>query len=200
MNQILIGSTLFFMLLGCGRQEKAVDEKAPETSLGRLETTQERKEASSAVFHKPLVARELDSVGVDTSIYNQSNTISPRSINQYKDGKKEGLWKELDKNGTLLSEGYYKNGKANGWMKWYHNGDLAAEGNMIDGKRNGPWKICYVDDLLVCIDAYFEQERREGIWKIYRENGKLMQVETWNDDKSIAKECWDENGAVILCK
>ncbi|MFZ1749465.1 MAG: hypothetical protein WAU01_04715, partial [Saprospiraceae bacterium] len=60
---------------------------------------------------------------VDNSIYTD-NTV----YNQYKNGKKDGLWKEFDKNSQLISEGNYMNGKANGLMKWYYEGNLVATG------------------------------------------------------------------------
>jgi antitoxin component YwqK of YwqJK toxin-antitoxin module len=54
--------------------------------------------------------------------------------------------------------------------------------------------------LLVCIDAYFEQESREGVWKIYYDNGNIMQEQTWKSDQPITKKCWNESGRLITCE
>jgi len=176
MNQFLTGMLLSFVLLSCGTKNETTKEKPQAISL------EKPVEAFS-------VSTKVAFSEIDTSIYNQ-----------YKDGKKEGLWKELDKNGQLTAEGYYKNGKANGWMKWYHKGSLMAEGNMINDKRNGPWRICDVHDPLFCIEANFKEESREGLWKIYHENGTLYKEQTWKEDRPIAEKCWDDKGNVITCE
>lgn len=182
MNQILILIIASFILLSCGGQGSSIQNKPQSIAA---DSTEFRKDSIKELS----IYEEIDSIEVDTSIYNQ-----------YKDGKKEGLWKEVDKNGVLLSEGYYKNGKANGWMKWYYQGILMAEGDMINDKRNGPWTICDVYDPSVCIKAYFEHESREGVWKTYHENGTLYKEQTWKNDQPIAEKCWDEKGILITCE
>lgn len=184
MDQILIGIGLSFIFFSCGRQGNSIQEK-PQSIKIQPDVVKETEDTNNTSS----VLNEQSATEMDTSIYNQ-----------YKDGKKEGLWKEIDKNGVLLSEGYYKNGRANGWMKWYYKGALMAEGNMINDKRNGPWTICDVHDPSVCINAYFENERREGIWKTYHENGKLHREQIWKNDQPIAEKCWDENGNSINCE
>jgi antitoxin component YwqK of YwqJK toxin-antitoxin module len=179
MNQVLIGISLSFIFVNCDRQGSSIKENA-QTVRVIADTSKE--------VEKPI--KELvDFNKIDTSIYNQ-----------YKDGKKDGLWKEVDKNGVLLSEGYYKNGRANGWMKWYYRGVLTAEGKMINDKRNGPWMICDVDDPSACINAYFENESREGLWKTYHKNGQLQKEQVWENDQPIAEKCWDEKGVSITCE
>jgi antitoxin component YwqK of YwqJK toxin-antitoxin module len=190
MNQILIGIITSFILFSCGRQENAT--KANSSNENSTETpTIVTKEVTNEVrlSNEQLALNRGDSVELDASIHNQ-----------YKDGEKDGLWKEMDKKGRMLSEGYYKNGKANGWMKWYYKGVLTAEGNMIENKRNGPWMICDVDDTSSCIEANFEDESREGVWKSYYDNGKLYKEQTWKDNQPIAEKCWDEMGNSMTCK
>lgn len=44
--------------------------------------------------------------------------------NQYKDGKKHGLWKSYYSNGEVYYKGNYKNGEAHGyWEDYYSNGE-----------------------------------------------------------------------------
>lgn len=148
-------------------------------------------------------------------------------LNQYKDSKKDGLWREhyqngqlksegsytadlkeglhreWGDNGVLLLEGFYAKGKANGLMKWFHErGHLAGEGNMIDDIRVGPWKICDIQENGFCIEAYFKNGKRDGIWKIPHENArdKLWKEQTFKEDKMVSEKCWDENGKEIECK
>lgn len=182
MNQILILIIASFILLSCSGQEGSIKKKPQIVTSDSTEFIKDSVKELS-------ISDKIDSMKIDTSIYNQ-----------YKDGKKVGLWKEVDKNGVLLSEGYYKNGKANGWMKWYYKGILMAEGNMINDQRNGPWTICDVHDPSACVNAYFENESREGLWKTYHENGVLSKEQTWKNNQPIAEKCWDEKGTLIACE
>jgi len=114
---------------------------------------------------------------------------------------KNGYVEELYPNGNLSAAGFYRNGKANGLMKWYNeNGLLVAEGDMVDGKRNGPWKICDYHDPSACIAANFNMEIREGLWKVYHENGQVIMAQNWVDDKPVSKICWDKDGKEIVCE
>jgi len=148
-------------------------------------------------------------------------------LNQFKDGKKEGLWrdhyqngqvksegifvfdskeghhKEWGENGILTSETFYINGKENGLVTWYHEkGHIAGQGKMIDGIRFGKWIICDIEENGFCIEAYFNDGMREGIWKINHASArdKLWKEQTWKDDKIVSEKCWDEHGQIIECK
>ncbi len=125
-----------------------------------------------------------------------------KSEGHYINNKKEGLHREWADSGILELEGFYSRGKANGSMKWYHEkGHLAAEGNMIDDIREGPWRICDIEENGFCIDAYFKNGKRDGIWLIYHENteNKLWKEQTFKDDIMISEKCWDVNGNLIEC-
>mgnify|MGYP000011732887 CR=1 FL=1 len=182
MNQILIGMILSFIFFSC---EAPIIKEQPVNATAVTDITKE----DVSTVKEQFTSNEVDSIEIDSSRYNQ-----------YKNGKKEGLWKEVDKNGVLLSEGYYKNGRANGWMKWYYRGILMAEGNMINDKRNGPWMICDLNDSSDCINAYFEHESREGVWKTYHDNGQLHREQVWENDQAIAEKCWDEIGTPMSCE
>jgi len=126
-----------------------------------------------------------------------------KSEGKYAVGQKEGLHKKWQEDGILSLEGFYSNGKANGLMKWFHEkGHLAGVGNMIDGIREGEWTICDVEENGNCIEAFFEKGKREGAWKIYHEDStdKVWKEQTFKEDKMVAKKCWDENGKEIVCE
>ncbi|MCD6661025.1 MAG: hypothetical protein LT105_12760 [Lentimicrobium sp.] len=58
----------------------------------------------------------------------------------YKDGLREGYWASWFDNGTLWSEGDFKNGESHGKRTVYHpNGNLYYEGFFNMGKRVGKW-------------------------------------------------------------
>ncbi len=54
---------------------------------------------------------------------------------------RHGLFCEYDRNGQVISEGSYKDGKEEGlWRDYYPNGQLAAEGSYADGEEVGQWR------------------------------------------------------------
>lgn len=58
--------------------------------------------------------------------------------NQYKDGKKDGLWEEYHYNGNISNKGYYKDGERDGYWEFYWpNGRLSYKGYIKDGKQHG---------------------------------------------------------------
>lgn len=57
-------------------------------------------------------------------------------------GLKEGLWKEYDRDGSLIIEEMYYRGKRHGAYKTYHNnGKLWCYGWFFDDKKHGKFKI-----------------------------------------------------------
>ena len=133
--------------------------------------------------------------------YYQNGQLKSEGI--FTNGLKEGLHREWGDNGILLLEGLYVKGKANGLMKWFHErGHLAGEGDMINDLRVGPWKICDIEENGFCIEAFFKNGKRDGIWKIYHEDArdKIWKEQTFEEDKMLSEKCWDKIGKQIICK
>lgn len=64
---------------------------------------------------------------------------------EFKNGKREGLFKRYYLSGALLAEANYKNDKLEGLTKiYYESGKLKEEGNYKDNKLVGLWK--YYDE------------------------------------------------------
>jgi len=60
----------------------------------------------------------------------------------FKDGKRDGVFKRYYKNGQLKSECNWKDGKEHGLCKGYwENGQLKFEGHSEDGGVYDPWKF-----------------------------------------------------------
>ena len=61
-----------------------------------------------------------------------------KSVGNYVDGEKEGIYKEYYENGQLWFEENYKKGKLDGLSKtYYENGQLWIEENYKNDKKNG---------------------------------------------------------------
>ncbi|HSV82080.1 MAG TPA: hypothetical protein VLK85_23045 [Ramlibacter sp.] len=53
---------------------------------------------------------------------------------------RHGLFCEYARNGQVISEGQYKDGKEEGlWRDYYPSGQLAAEGHYANGEEIGEW-------------------------------------------------------------
>lgn len=91
------------------------------------------------------------------------------------EGIQDGPWKEFYENGSLRSEGMYRNGKRTGKWKFYHsNGNLEQEGNYNNqGNTDGLWKWFYEDGQLLREENYLNGSS-EGIFTEYDENGKVI--------------------------
>ena len=84
--------------------------------------------------------------GLETSYYANGQI---KEEGNYKDGKKDGLWKYWDENGKLRYEKNYKDGERDGlWKEWFKNGQLTAESNYKDGLPDGLWKKWYENGQL----------------------------------------------------
>lgn len=54
---------------------------------------------------------------------------------------REGIFREYHRNGQVIAEGMYANGKEQGiWREYYENGQLAAEGYYENGEEVGTWQ------------------------------------------------------------
>ncbi len=192
----ILALTILLTVQSCSGQSKEKEEAfiAPDLKTKKLK----RSKSINGILNNKDTSIEND--GLKRTHYQNGQL---KSEGNYVDGLKEGLHKEWQENGVLELEGFYVKGKANGLMKWYHEqGHLAAKGNMIKDIRNGPWIICDVEENGFCIEAYFKDGRREGVWKINHENArdKLWKEQTWVDDKIVSEKCWDETGKEIDCE
>ena len=84
-----------------------------------------------------------------------------KHVGENLNGKFNGIGKEYSKNGKLLYEGNYRNGKLDGFGTKYYT----------DGKYVGMWK----------------EGKRAGDGKFYNIEGKLAYDGLWKDDKSVNK-------------
>jgi len=72
-----------------------------------------------------------------------------KSEEDYKEGKKDGKWKELFENGNVKETGSYENGQKEGiWKSYYTNGKLKHEGKYVFDRKVDIWKTNYYDGTL----------------------------------------------------
>lgn len=103
-------------------------------------------------------------------------------ITEYKNGNKNGWYKEYARDGMLYREMEYVDDTANGTWKEYYldGGTLRSELHVIDGLFDGVEHLYYKNGKL-----FTERSYKEGVlWnvgKIYDPDGKTLEIGTFKD-------------------
>lgn len=129
-----------------------------------------------------------------------NGTISSEGI--FKNGKPEGFWRSFYVTGVKKSEGRYTNFQLDSiWLFYDQAGDTIEKINYLFGKRNG-YSFKYKKDPFKGIYVYskelFAGDKREGTAFLYFPEGKIQQTLSYSNGKKegLSKE-FDLNGNVI---
>lgn len=94
----------------------------------------------------------------------KTEAVKVFEITNYKDGLKNGKWKQYFKSGKVKATGNYLDGNYHGKLFWYHGtGRVETEGFYKHAVKNGTWK-------------YFDKEGNLEK-KVYYKNGELLEGE-----------------------
>ena len=104
-----------------------------------------------------------------------------KSIENFKNGKLNGEFKEFFENGSLFQIGTFKNGDMKNIKVFYENGNLKFEQNLKD--RKGKYRGYYPNGKLEAEGEVFQRDEI-GLWKYYNEEGNLLKTEYKNNQKS----------------
>lgn len=122
---------------------------------------------------------------------------SVQSEGFFKNGKPVGIWKNYYANGKLKSVGKKLAGLSDStWTFYYPNGALQAQLLYTKGKKNGLSKFYYETEALKS-DELFANNQKEGLSRYYYLNGQVLR-DTWfkqNLEQGYSKE-FDENGVL----
>jgi antitoxin component YwqK of YwqJK toxin-antitoxin module len=132
-------------------------------------------------------------------VYYDDGTL--KRTGNYINDKENGLFKEYFENGKISSEYYQKDDEFDGAYKsWYENGNLRGTATYKNGKKSGLY-VSYYDDGNKMSEEKFENgnrfiklfsmgkiiaegnskdDEKDGIWKYYNENGKIIKIENYN--------------------
>ena len=97
-----------------------------------------------------------------------------KSIENFKNGKLNGEFKEFFENGSLFQIGTFKNGDMKNIKVFYENGNLKFEQNLKD--RKGKYRGYYPNGMLEAEGEVFQGDEI-GLWKYYNEEGNLLKTE-----------------------
>ena len=129
----------------------------------------------------------------------------------FRDGKREGVWREFDEQGNVLNSQTYQkgvlvgqgivdiDGKRRGLFKeFYPDNSLRAEGVFVDGLRSGEWKVYYHNGQIQEIGSY-QEGQPDGIWTWYYDNGqKQIEEQFFKGTPNGSYKEYDSRGNIIV--
>jgi len=121
---------------------------------------------------------------------------------EYKNNRKEGLWKKYYPSGELRSEITYKGSRPYGpYILYYLNGNVEEEGNWARTKNTGSFKRFHENGKLAQEFQFTEGGKRTGTQKYFYENGNLRLEGNWKEgmESGEMKEYY-ENGDLMAVK
>jgi len=150
--------------------------------------------------------KEYDNRGklVLTMLYENGSIVK----NKVEDEPDIEIVNKYDQDGKLIYSGPYRNkipvgihrdygkdGKVTNAYVYNDNGLLISEGIVDEGgNRNGKWKDFYPNGKIMA-DGQFNDNRKSGVWKYYNISGKLEQTGSFNNGRPDGLWQWyyDDN-------
>ena len=129
----------------------------------------------------------------------------------FRDGKKEGVWREFDEQGNVVSSQTYQKGVLTGqgivdtdgkrrgrYKEFYPDSTLRAEGLFVEGERSGEWRFYYQTGELQEVGSYIEGQP-DGIWIWYYANGqKQVEEQFYKGQLNGSYKEYDSRGNTIV--
>lgn len=124
--------------------------------------------------------------------FHTNKHIQAREV--YLNGVKEGTWFRLGEQGELLDSATYVAGRLKGVrLQWYADGMLSDSMN-FDGVGNGVEVSWHEDGTPSSAGHWVSDTAKNGRWKYYHTNGKIMATEDYANGRRTDWKCYDENG------
>ena len=141
-----------------------------------------------------LVACKNDESVEERKEYFNNQTI--KSITTYRDSVKDGPYILYYGNGNVWEKGQYKDGKKDGaWKEWSKHGSLITEQNCKALEDETCFiKSWYGKDRL---EGKYKGGLREGVWKWWHENGQIKEEKFYKGGKLFSYKYFDEKGNLI---
>lgn len=109
----------------------------------------------------------------------------PSTLQEYKEGLKNGMYEIYFSNGKLKSKGVNVNGKEDGhYTEFYQSGQQKYEYHYDMGKKIKVWKSWY-ENGGAWTERHFENDKLEG------------KVNVWDEEGILRKEYWYKGGNLI---
>lgn len=102
-------------------------------------------------------------------------------------GKKQGAWKKLDEQGTVVYVGQFKDDKPYGLFTYFDtDGQKMTEMNFSKNGTVAYAKMFYVNGKLEAEGKYLNQ-KKDSVWNYYSMDGLFISTEKWANGKKEGK-------------
>ena len=110
--------------------------------------------------------------------YFTGDSFLPKRVITYQNGKKNGVYIEIDKTGSITKQAEYKDDQLNGQVSsWFRGGRLSKMNTYNMGVMEGRQIMCY-EKGGVQEESFYLKGQRNGVCTWYDENGnKMMTIE-----------------------
>jgi antitoxin component YwqK of YwqJK toxin-antitoxin module len=136
---------------------------------------------------------------------------SVMTMQTFRNGVAQGVRRDYDENGNIVSGAFYKDGEKVGegitledgvrdgvWKEFYNNGVLRGEGVYEKGVKVGVWKYYHPNGQLEQTGEFDKKGRLKGTWVWYYPSGKVLREENYRSGllDGLMTE-YDEAGNII---
>lgn len=84
------------------------------------------------------------------------------------------------------------------YKKYYPNGSLEEKGKVRNGQFIGDY-VYYSEEGIILAEGKFRDGHPVGIWHYYYSDGSILSIQEYNKKgKTVALDCWDQNGNQVV--
>lgn len=126
-----------------------------------------------------------------------SGTYLPKKIVSYENDKRNGVFVEIDKTGSITKKAEFKDNVLDGQMsEWYRGGRLSSMHTYKNGQLEGEQVICYEQGGNLEV-SHYKNGQRDGVTTWFDEKGnKKMTIEYKNGQFDGKQETFYPDGAL----
>jgi len=115
-----------------------------------------------------------------------------RYAGRYVNGRREGVWRISNADGSDAWENIWRHGAWNGpATTWWPNGVVRDQGQYAAGAVTGRWTFRFQNGQLAATGDYLE-DRKVGPWEYFDESGVPMEYEPWEHQFSEWDWAYDD--------
>lgn len=111
--------------------------------------------------------------------YSQNGVL--KSIENFKNGLKEGIQKDYDMSGELSATYHAENGEIHGALTNHKNNSIMGIQYFKEGLKNGPYQFFYKTGKL-SYEGFYSENEQNGFQIGYRQDGTLLSKRIIEDD------------------
>jgi len=115
------------------------------------------------------------------------------SKGRYVNNKRQGLWLYYHNNGMMSDSTVYENGEVTGTSMGWHDNGYPQDSIVVVGEV--ATEAHWFDNGNVSSAGHSVKGKRVGPWKFFHKNGRLAAQETFEADKIVSAQYFDEDGA-----